>query len=87
MPFQLFVVTPARPVVDCAADSLVAPGAEGEFGVLPGHEPFLAPLQAGELRYETGGRRQSLHITGGFAEVTGTRVTILADAAELPSEN
>jgi len=87
VPFQLSVVTPARPVVDCAADSLVAPGAEGEFGVLPGHEPFLAPLAAGVLRFQTGGRTQSIEITGGFAEVTATRVTILADAAQLPKEN
>jgi F-type H+-transporting ATPase subunit epsilon len=87
VPFQLSVVTPARPVVDCAVDSLVAPGAEGEFGVLPGHEPFLAPLAAGTLRFESGGRTQSLKITGGFAEVTATRVTILADAAQLSEEN
>jgi len=85
--FQLSVVTPARPVVDCAADWLVAPGAEGEFGVLPGHEPFLAPLAEGVVRFAIAGRSRSLRITGGFAEVTGTRVTILADAAEAPRES
>ena len=59
-----------------------APGSEGEFGVLPGHEPFLAPLGAGELRYTDCSGSLSVRITGGFAEGTGERMTVLADAVE-----
>ena len=82
MPVALSIVTPEQTLVDTLADSIVAPGAEGEFGVLPAHEPFLAPLQAGELRYESGGESHAVEITGGFAEVTQERVTVLAQLTE-----
>jgi F-type H+-transporting ATPase subunit epsilon len=80
MPLRLSVVTPERPVIDGEVDSVQAPGAEGEFGVLPGHEPFLAPLAGGDLRYTDGSGSHRIGIAGGFAEVTGERVTILADS-------
>ena len=86
MSFEFVVVTPERPVVDARAESVVVPGAEGEFGVLPEHEPFLAPLVAGELRFTTEEGTHSLRITGGFAEVSQERVTILASAVEGDSE-
>ena len=76
---RLVVVTPEAPLVDTEVDSVEAPGSEGEFGVLPGHEPLLAPLAAGELRYKVGGSTQTLEIKGGFAEVTSDAVTVLAD--------
>ena len=79
---RLTVVTPVAPVLDVEVDAVVVPGAEGEFGVLPSHERFLAPLQEGTIRYSAAGRTQQLHVTGGFAEVTEQRVVILADAAE-----
>lgn len=82
MPLRLVVVTPARPIVDAAVERVLAPGSEGEFGVLPGHECVLAPLQAGTLEYEQAGRVSRLRITGGFADVQPDQVTILADAAE-----
>lgn len=83
---QLDVVTPSRLAVSEQVDIVVAPGSEGEFGVLAGHIPFLSTLQAGELRYNVGGKPEYLVVTGGFAEVQPTKVTILADTAELARE-
>ena len=82
MPVDLAIVTPARTLVEEPVDSVVAPGSEGEFGVLPAHEALLAPLQAGELRYVVGGQTKTVQIEGGFAEVTQERVTILAEVGE-----
>lgn len=81
MPLRLAIVTPARPVIDVDVDSVVAPGAEGEFGVLPGHELLLAPLQAGVVRYSEAGTESRVAVDSGFAEITGESVTILADGA------
>ncbi len=86
MPLQLSIVTPAAPLVeDLAVDLVIAPGREGEFGVLPAHEPFLAPLKPGVVRYRRGTEEQRIAISAGFAEVTPERVTILARSAELGS--
>ena len=86
MGLRLEVVTPARPLVSAEVDGVVAPGREGEFGVLPGHERFLAPLSAGVLRYRTGGGETRVAVAGGFAEVSEDRVTVLASAASLPAD-
>ncbi|MCH8274316.1 MAG: F0F1 ATP synthase subunit epsilon, partial [Armatimonadetes bacterium] len=45
--FQLSVVTPDRQVIDEATESVVAPGVEGYFGVMAGHEPFVTQLEVG----------------------------------------
>ena len=76
---RLVVVTPEAPLLDTEVDSVVAPGAEGEFGVLVGHESLLAPLAEGAIRYTSGGAEQTLEIKGGFAEVSPEGVTVLAD--------
>lgn len=86
MPLRLSIVTPMRPLVEVDVDSVVAPGSEGEFGVMPGHAPFLIALKAGVVRWTEGGRAQRAAISGGFAEVTQERVTVLAPAAELASQ-
>ncbi|MFQ5699477.1 MAG: ATP synthase F1 subunit epsilon [Myxococcota bacterium] len=89
MPLQLAIVTPERPVADLEVDSVVLPGAEGEFGVLPGHEALLAPVQSGVVRYRAGsagGAEERLAVSGGFAEVSQDRVTLLARTAEPASE-
>jgi F-type H+-transporting ATPase subunit epsilon len=81
--FTLSVVAPDREVLDQQVASLIAPGASGYFGVFAGHEPIVAALQPGLVEYtDLTGNRHYVCISGGFAEVTGTRVTILADAAE-----
>jgi F-type H+-transporting ATPase subunit epsilon len=81
---RLRVVTPARPVADVEADTVVCPGSEGQFGVLPGHEPFLAPLAEGNVEWDERGRRRRVAIAGGFAQVTADAVTVLADSATAP---
>jgi F-type H+-transporting ATPase subunit epsilon len=84
--FRLSVVTPSRSVVETDADFAVAPGSEGQFGVLPGHAPLLAALRAGVLTYSEAGRESRLAIGGGFAEVTQERMTVLAPSAESPEQ-
>ena len=86
MPVQLSIVTPQKPVVEAAVELVVAPGQEGEFGVLPGHEPLLAPLQPGVVEYVEDGQIHRVAVSGGFAEVTGERVTLLARTAEPATE-
>ncbi len=83
---KLEVVTPDRLVLSENVDIVVATGSEGEFGVLHQHIPFLTTLQEGELRYRQGGNLQHMAVSGGFAEVTPEKVTILAEAAELARE-
>jgi F-type H+-transporting ATPase subunit epsilon len=78
----LEVVTPDRLLLSREVDEVIAPGAEGEFGVLPGHAHFLTTLKIGELRYRIGEVTDYMSVLWGFAEVTPTRVTILAEIAE-----
>ena len=79
---KLEIVTPDKLVLEQDVDIVVATGVEGEFGVLAGHIPFLATLQIGELRYRLGNDVHFAAVSGGFAEVTGAKVTILAESAE-----
>ena len=78
----LEVVTPDRLVLSTEAEVVVCPGAEGQFGVLPGHIPFLSALEIGEMYYKNAGKTEYLAVSGGFAEVTGEKVTIVAESAE-----
>jgi F-type H+-transporting ATPase subunit epsilon len=82
----LEVVTPDRKVVSTTADIVVCPGVEGQFGVLVGHVPFLSALEIGEMYYKQGGKTEFMAVSAGFAEVTGTKVTIVAEAAEFGHE-
>lgn len=82
----LEVVTPDRLVLSTQAEVVVCPGAEGQFGVLPGHIPFLSALDIGEMYYKAGGKTEYLAVSGGFAEVTGEKVTIVAESAEVGRE-
>jgi F-type H+-transporting ATPase subunit epsilon len=82
----LEVATPARLVVSTTADEVVVPGADGYFGVLPGHASLLALVGMGEVVYRTGREERYLAVTGGIAEVANDRVTILAQTAEQPEE-
>jgi F-type H+-transporting ATPase subunit epsilon len=83
---QLELATPTRLLVSTEVEEVVAPGTEGYFGVLPGHAPFLTTLGAGELTYRQGREEHRLAVIGGFAEVSGDRVIILAEDAERPEE-
>jgi F-type H+-transporting ATPase subunit epsilon len=79
---QVDVVTPEGTVVSDQAEIVVAPGYLGEFGVLFNHIPFLAQLQPGELRYRRGNSVEHVAVSGGYAEVLPTKVTVLATTAE-----
>ncbi len=82
MPVDLEIVSPEKLLLSRPVDMVVIPAAEGEMGVLPQHAPMIVLLQPGVIRLYEGGRvTESLQVTGGFAEVTPTRVTVLADAA------
>ncbi len=82
----LEIVTPDRLVLSEEVDEVTAPGSEGEFGVLPGHTPFLTTLKVGELTYRKGKEVHHMAIMWGYAEVTPKKVTILAEAAEIAGE-
>jgi len=78
----LEIVTPDRALVTEQVDEVQVPGAEGYFGVLPGHTPVLASLKVGELWYRIGQEKFYLAIAFGFVEVLPDRVTVLAQIAE-----
>ena len=77
----LEIVTPDRSVVAEKVDEVEIPGAEGYFGVLPGHTPLLAVLKIGELWFRKGNEKFYLSIAFGYAEVLPDRVTIIAELA------
>ena len=83
---ELEVVTPDRLVARETVDIVMAVGALGEFGILPNHIPFLTTLQPGELRYRKDNQLEYMAVTGGFAEISDNKVTILAEAAERARE-
>ncbi|HEY4484714.1 MAG TPA: F0F1 ATP synthase subunit epsilon [Nitrospiria bacterium] len=83
---QLDLVTPERLMLSLPVDEVIAPGSEGEFGVLPGHTHFLTTLHIGELRYRTDDRWHSIAVSWGYAQVEPSRVTILAELAEKAEE-
>ena len=78
----LEVVTPDHRLLSQEVDYVSAPGSEGDFGVLPGHCHFLTTLRIGELQYRIGDQTELMAVLWGFAEVTPTKVTILAEIAE-----
>ena len=82
----LEVVTPERSLASEQVDEVQLPGAEGYFGVLPGHTPLLATLQVGEMWYRIGQEKHYLAVAFGFAEVLPDRVTVLAQIAERPGD-
>jgi F-type H+-transporting ATPase subunit epsilon len=82
--FLLEVVTPYGLVLSQEVEEMTAPGVEGEFGVLPGHTPFFTTLKIGEIMYRAGKETRHMAVAWGFVEVLHDKVTILAEAAELP---
>ncbi|MGE5305680.1 MAG: F0F1 ATP synthase subunit epsilon [Alphaproteobacteria bacterium] len=80
------VVTPSRLLLDEEVDEVTAPGALGEFGVLPNHIAFLSLLEPGEMSYKQGALRHYLAVSGGYAEVLENVMTILSPAAEFAAE-
>jgi len=83
---RLDIVTAEREVYAEDVDVVIAPGVEGQLGILPHHAPLMTTLQAGELRVRKGGKEVSMAISGGFLEVRPDRVVVLADTAERAEE-
>lgn len=79
------VVTPDGKVYDGDVDMVVVRTVEGELGILPKHIPLVAPLTVGAVRLKKGNSEEQVAVSGGFVEVRPDQVTILAEAAELPS--
>jgi F-type H+-transporting ATPase subunit epsilon len=79
---QVELVTAEGRLVSREADFVIAPGVEGDLGVLPRHIPLLTPLRAGEVTVRNEGNDEYLFVAGGFLEVLPDKVLILADAAE-----
>ncbi|MDQ6846104.1 MAG: F0F1 ATP synthase subunit epsilon [Candidatus Dormibacteraeota bacterium] len=79
---QVELLTAEGHVLSEEADFVVAPGMEGDLGVLPRHIPLLTPLRTGEIMVRNNGQEQHFFVAGGFLEVTPDKVVILADVAE-----
>eukprot|EP01037_Dinobryon_pediforme_P004346 gene4346-4394_t len=87
MPVDLEIVSPEKLLLSKPVDMVVIPAAEGEMGVLVNHAPMIVLLRAGTIRlYQGNAVTEQLYVSGGFAEVTPTRVTVLANEATEVSE-
>jgi F-type H+-transporting ATPase subunit epsilon len=81
MPLLLEIVTPEAKTFSGEVDSVVLPGTQGEFGVLPGHEHLFTGIEPGELEIIQGSQKSWLAVGGGFVEVRNDRVAVLTDMA------
>ena len=81
MPLILEIVTPEARVYSDTIDTVVIPTVEGEVGILPGHISLLTQVADGELRVTKGSETHLLVVGGGFAEVEGDHVRVLAEHA------
>src|SRR5271157_2085186 len=79
---RLDIVTPYGLILSEDVDELTATGTEGEFGVLPGHVPFITTLGIGMLIIKKDGKTEYVFVSSGYAEVTFEKVVVLADSAE-----
>lgn len=79
---HLDIITPERIIYSDEVEMVVAPGAEGELGILPHHTPLFTQIKPGEIKIKKGGQETFLAVTGGFLDVAPqSKVTILADYA------
>ncbi|PLX83296.1 MAG: ATP synthase F1 subunit epsilon [Desulfuromonas sp.] len=83
---KLEMVTPYKKVLSEDVDEITAPGAVGEFGILPGHTPMLTTLKIGELSYRKGGEDFHVAVNWGYVEVEAGKVTVLVETAEPADE-
>ena len=79
--FHFSLVAPERELFSAEVDQVDAPGAEGDFGVLAGHAPFMTALREGSVTVYSGGQTRVFTIKGGFADVTPEGLTVLAEQA------
>ena len=83
---RLEVVSPERVVYSEDVDMIVAPGIDGELGILPRHAPLLTAIKPGEILVRQDGQDTYMAVSSGFLEVIGNKVTVLADTAEREDE-
>jgi F-type H+-transporting ATPase subunit epsilon len=83
---NLEVITPEKLALSEEVDEVVAPGLNGELGILPDHTPLISQLKTGVLTYRQGAQSRQMHVSGGFIEVTPDSVSVLSDVAEKPEE-
>ena len=83
---RLEIVTVEKEVYSEEVNILVAPGIDGELTILPNHAPLLTQLNAGEIRILKEDEESFISVSGGFLEVLGNKITILADTAERSEE-
>jgi len=83
---NLEIVTPTKVVLNTEVDVVAAPGALGEFGVLPGHVPFITTLNPGIVKYSEGSSEKTFFIPGGIFNVESDKAKILTESAEIPSD-
>ena len=86
MTLRLEIVTIERLAFSGDVDIVIAPGVQGEMGILPHHAPLITALAEGELRFRQGDHEQGFAIGGGYLEVLNNQVTVLADSAEQATE-
>ena len=82
----LRVITPDSIVLDTQASQVRIPGVDGAIGILARHAPMVAALDVGLLLYQSGGKDESLFVSGGFAEVRDNTVRVVSEAGERPDE-
>ncbi len=83
---KLEIVTPYKKVVDTEVEEVTASGKLGEFGVLPGHAPFLTSLKIGELAYKNNGVVEHMALNWGYFEIRDDRIIVLVETAETAAE-
>lgn len=83
---HVVVISPEKTIYDGEADSVVAPGADGELGILRGHAPLMTLLGSGDIRVRSGGNTERFHVEGGFLQVVHNVVTVLSEQADAAGE-
>ena len=83
---RLDIVTPDKVVLNAEVDSVGACGVDGQFGLMPQHAPLLSALTVGDLYYRQGNETHWVFVSGGFAQISDNKVTILAESAELATD-
>ena len=86
MPVDLVIVTPQGQAFNGEVESVVLPGTEGDFGVLPGHEAFLTALRIGPLELTRAGQTRFAAVSRGYAEVVDDVVTVMVGTCEFADE-
>lgn len=83
---KLEIVTPYKKIVDTEVDEVTATGKLGEFGILPGHAPFLTSLDIGEFVYKNNGVIEHMSLNWGYFEVCDDKIIVLVETAEIAAD-